>query len=90
MPETSGIHANRQHEASHDRHLSDAICLRAGIRKLCGIMPPGSLHGRANGLSLVEVQCIATTMRRGGESKSNLQGLNKDVRQILTNIQGDA
>jgi thymidylate synthase len=41
------------------------------------------------GLSLVEVQCIATTMRRG-KSKTSLQGLAKDVQHILTNIQEDA
>ena len=55
-----------------------------------GLCRLGRFMAAQMGLSLVEVQCIATTMRRGGESKSNLQGLNKDVRQLLTNIQGDA
>jgi thymidylate synthase len=55
-----------------------------------GLCRLGRFMAAQMGLSLVEVQCIATTMRRGSESKISLQGLATDVRQILTNIQGDA
>jgi hypothetical protein len=55
-----------------------------------GLCHLGRFMAAQMGLSLVEVKCIATFMSRGDRSKASLQRLAKDVRQIVTDIQGDA
>jgi thymidylate synthase len=55
-----------------------------------GLCRLGRFMATQMGSSLTEMQCIATVATLGGHTKAGLQGLAEDVRQILTNIQGDA